>query len=157
MSLSRGLVTLTLCGLFTTGAAHAQLNDARIADYEQWRLAQKSGAVADPKTVTTLPGFKIDVVHVARPEEGSWISLAFDPRGRMVIGREDKGLLRLTLAADRRTVSQVETIEDTLLECRGLLFAHDSLYVHANNSKGLYRLRDTNGDDKFDDVRLLPY
>lgn len=155
MSLSRALVALTLCGFVTPGTAHAQLKDARVADYEQWRLAQKSGAVADPKTVTTLPRFNIELVHVARPDEGSWISLAFDPRGRMVIGREDKGLLRLTLADDRQRVSLVETIEDTLLECRGLLFAHDSLYVHANNSKGLYRLRDTDGDDRFDEVRLL--
>jgi putative heme-binding domain-containing protein len=146
---------LFLCGWLVGGAAWAQLKDARLADYEQWRLAQKTGAVADPQNVSTLPGFKIELLHVARPNEGSWISLVFDPRGRMVIGREDKGLVRLTLASDHRTVSQVETIEDTLLECRGLLFAHDSLYVHANNSKGLYRLRDTDGDDRFDEVRLL--
>ena len=50
---------------------------------------------------------------------------------------------------------QVETINETLKECRGLLYAHGSLYVSANNSKGLYRLRDTNGDDQFDDVKLL--
>jgi putative heme-binding domain-containing protein len=137
------------------GSAFAQLKDARIADYEQWRLAQKSGAVADPAAIAVLPGFQIELVHVARPDEGSWISLAFDARGRMVIGREEKGLLRLTLADDRRSVAGVEAIDDTLLECRGLLFAHDSLYVHANNSKGLYRLRDTDGDDRFDEVRLL--
>ena len=155
MIISRGLIVLSLCVWLTANTARAQLKDARLVDYEQWRLAQKSGAVADLKTVTTLPGFNIELVHVARPDEGSWISLAFDGRGRMVIGREDKGLVRLTLSDDRRTVSQVETIEDTLLECRGLLFAHDSLFVHANNSKGLYRLRDTDGDDRFDEVRLL--
>lgn len=49
----------------------------------------------------------------------------------------------------------VETIEDSLLECRGLLFAHDGLYATANNSKGIYRLRDTDGDDTFDEVTLL--
>jgi len=149
------LIAVTLLGLATAQLASAQLKDARLADYEQWRLAQKSGAVADPATVSTLPGFKIDLVRIARPEEGSWISLAFDPRGRAVIGREDKGLLRLSLAEDRSSVKQVESIEETLLECRGLLFAHNSLYVHANNSKGLYRLRDTDGDDRFDEVRLL--
>ncbi|HLJ09793.1 MAG TPA: c-type cytochrome [Planctomycetaceae bacterium] len=149
-------VALTFAfGHIAAGSAFAQLSDARLADYEQWRMALKSGAVADPAAIATLPGFKIELVHVARPLEGSWISLTFDPRGRIVIGREDKGLLRLTLAEDRKTVSQVETIDETLLECRGLLFAHESLYVHANNSKGLYRLRDTDGDDRFDDVRLL--
>src|SRR6185369_1719777 len=50
---------------------------------------------------------------------------------------------------------KVETIEDTLKECRGLLYAYDALYVNANESKGLYRLRDTDGDDRFDEVKLL--
>jgi glucose/arabinose dehydrogenase/mono/diheme cytochrome c family protein len=68
---------------------------------------------------------------------------------------EDKGLLRLTLSPDANQIGSVETINDELQECRGLLFAHDALYVNANNSKGLYRLRDSNGDDQFDEVRLL--
>jgi len=52
---------------------------------------------------------------------------------------------------EQRDVRQVEVIEDTLLECRGLLYAHGSLYVNANNSKGFYRLRDTKGDGRFDE------
>ena len=150
----RLFLAVAIAALLPPSFGQAQLKDAQLADYEQWRLAQK-GSVADPKTIMTLPGFQIELVHVARPEEGSWISLAFDPKGRAVIGREDKGLLRLTLAGDHKKIATVETIENTLLECRGLLFAHDSLYVHANNSKGLYRLRDTNGDDQFDEVKLL--
>jgi putative heme-binding domain-containing protein len=141
--------------LFSAQTVFAQLKDARVADYDQWKLALGKGAVAQPVTVQTLPGFRIDVVRVASPEEGSWISLACDPRGRLIVGREDKGLLRITLAADGRSSTTVESIDDTLLECRGLLYAHDSLYAHANNSKGLYRLKDTDGDDRFDEVRLL--
>ena len=75
--------------------------------------------------------------------------MAFDPRGRITISREDKGLLRMTLDQQHASVERVETINDTLLECRGLLYAHDALYANANNSKGLYRLRDTDGDDQF--------
>jgi putative heme-binding domain-containing protein len=40
----------------------------------------------------------------------------------------------------------------------GLLYAFDSLYVMVNEldrPHGMYRLRDTNGDDKFDEVKLL--
>jgi putative heme-binding domain-containing protein len=61
--------------------------------------------------------------------------------------------LRMTLGPT--SVEKVEVIEDTLLECRGLLYAYDSLYVNANNSKGFYRLRDTDDDDQFDEKRLL--
>ncbi|HMC12659.1 MAG TPA: hypothetical protein VKH44_15270, partial [Pirellulaceae bacterium] len=81
--------------------------------------------------------------------------MAFDPRGRLTIAREDKGLLRMTLDADRRAVERVETINSDLQECRGLLYAYDSLYANANNSKGMYRLRDTDGNDSLDEVRLL--
>jgi len=31
-----------------------------------------------------------------------------------------------------------QKVNDTLLECRGLLYAYDSLYANANNSKGMY-------------------
>ncbi|MEK6261361.1 MAG: hypothetical protein AABP62_22405, partial [Planctomycetota bacterium] len=78
--------------------AFAQLKDATLADYDQWKLALTQNGVASPVTISTLPGFKVEVVRVAEPNEGSWISLAFDSKGRAIIGREDKGLLRLTLA-----------------------------------------------------------
>jgi glucose/arabinose dehydrogenase len=61
----------------------------------------------------------------------------------------------MTLDAERRSVVSVESINSDLEECRGLLYAYDALYVSANNSKGLYRLRDTDDDGRFDDVRLL--
>ncbi|MGE3779031.1 MAG: hypothetical protein AB7F89_17735, partial [Pirellulaceae bacterium] len=122
-------------------------------DYEQWRRALGDGA--EPASFQIPDGFEIARVRAAQAEEGSWISLAFDPRGRLVIGREDRGLLRATLSDDGTSVQVMETIDNSLLECRGLCFAGDSLYVNANNSKAFYRLRDSNGDDRFDDVQLL--
>lgn len=121
-------------------------------NYEQWRLA--SGAPsASPAAFWTAPGFEISLIRTAQPEEGSWVSLAFDPQGRLTIAREDKGLLRMTLAGD--AVTQIESINDSLLECRGLLYAHGALYANANNSKGLFRLRSTKDDDRLDEVTLL--
>lgn len=122
-------------------------------NYEQWRLA-KEEATAEPPQVYTRPGFEIELLRKAAAGEGSWVSMAFDPQGRLTIAREDQGLLRMTLNADG-TPESVETINDDLKECRGLLYAFGDLYANANNSKGLYRLHDSNGDDQFDDVRLL--
>ena len=122
-------------------------------NYEQWR--QATGAPASAAAFWTAPGFEIALVRAAQPDESSWVSLAFDPAGRATIAREDKGLLRMTLAADRRSIEKVETIDSTLEECRGLLYAHGALYASANNSKGLYRLRDKDGDGQFDDTKLL--
>lgn len=124
-------------------------------DYEQWRQATGAEQGTDPATFVTQPGFEVALVRTAQPDEGSWVAMAVDPQGRVTIGREDKGLLRMTLTGDGRGVERVETIDDTLLETRGLLYAHGMLYANANNSMGLYRLRDTNGDDQFDEVKLL--
>ena len=123
-------------------------------DYHQWKKALGGGPATSAAEVATLPGFQVELVRSSQPGEGSWVSLALDPKGRLLIGREGPGILRYTLPKGGDT-GTMETIDNTLLECRGLLWAYDSLYAHANNSKGFYRLRDTDGDDQFDDVKLL--
>ncbi len=124
-------------------------------NYEQWRQATGAPPAADSAAFWTAPGFEISLVRAAQADESSWVSLAFDTEGRATIAREDQGLLRMTLAADRRSIAKVETIDRELQECRGLLYAHGALYASANNSKGLYRLRDTDGDGQFDETKLL--
>jgi putative heme-binding domain-containing protein len=114
-------------------------------NYEQWRQATGNPAGADPAAFVIRPGFEIERVHDATDDQGSWVSMEFDGQGRLIVAREDKGLLRMTLAPDGTTVSNVDTVEDSLLECRGLLFQGDSLYAQANNTKGLYRLDDRAG------------
>jgi putative heme-binding domain-containing protein len=121
-------------------------------DYNQWKRALTNSATAAAH-ITAPPGFKVELVRSAAADEGSWVALAFDPRGRIVIAREDRGLLRLT--PGNNGPIRVEAINTNLLECRGLLFAHGALYANANNSKGLYRLRDLDGDDQFEEVQLL--
>ena len=124
-------------------------------DYDQWKRASKAKAGTTPDTFRLLPGFKAELLRSAGKDEGSWVSIAFDPQGRLTVAREDKGLLRYTFSKEHKKIVKTETINDDLRECRGLLYAHDSLYVNANNSKGLYRLRDTNGDGRFDEKKLL--
>ncbi|MBW3542874.1 MAG: c-type cytochrome [Planctomycetes bacterium] len=120
-------------------------------DYEQWKQAQGTGDVSDPATFQTRPGFAVELLRSAAPDEGSWIALVFDPQGRLIIAREDRGLLRMTLGEPQGVSPRVELIEDTLHECRGLLFVNGSLYATANNDRALYRLTDTNGDGRFAD------
>ena len=127
-------------------------------DYNQWKRALGTNAATAAEHITPLPGFRVELLQSAQPGEGSWVAMTFDPRGRIVIAREDRGLLRLTprpASIGAEAAWRVETINTNLLECRGLLFAHGALYANANNSKGLYRLRDTDGDDQFDEVKLL--
>jgi len=145
-----GEVEPALWGIGRRSAAVSPLEN-----YEQWRQALNQPAAGDSAAFWTSPDFEISLIRRAGADEGSWVSMAFDPQGRITIAREDKGLLRMTLDAARLSVAKVEPINDELLECRGLLYAYDALYANANNSKGMYRLRDTDGDDRFDDVKLL--
>ncbi|MBL9167745.1 MAG: c-type cytochrome [Verrucomicrobiales bacterium] len=121
--------------------------------YNSWMLAKGTGTATDPHTFQVLPGFQVELLRSALPDEDSWIALDFDPQGRLVIAREKQGLLRLTLGSQR--VERVQVIENTLKECRGLLHAHGYLFVNANNDKGLYRLRDVDDDGVFEEKKLL--
>ncbi len=116
--------------------------------YNSWQLA-KAGTqseATDPASMNAPAGFRVERMRSAMGEEGSWVAMAFDPKGRITLAREKRGLLRF----DPGT-GAVEVIEDTLLECRGLLYADGALFANANNSKALYRLRDSRGDGRFDE------
>lgn len=117
------------------------------------------------ESLTVLPGFKVELLHSATPEEGSWVAMTFDPKGRLILSpqfaerTEEAGLLRVTFDAAGR-IAQKEWIAQPMYEAQGLLFAHDSLYVVVNRYRGpfesgLYRLVDTDGDDQFDQRTLL--
>lgn len=128
-----------------------------IEAYDSWKMATKGSA---PLTEIQAPeGFAVDLIHTATDDEDSWVGMAFDSSGRIYLGKEQQGILRLTLQqnSDKNspTVAAREVVNEDLEECRGLLWAHDSLYANANDSKGFYRLQDTNGDDRFDRKTLL--
>src|SRR5471030_1137631 len=78
--------------------------------YNTWKLALTAGTATDPATITVPPGFKIELLRSAQPDEDSWVSMAFDPQGRLTVACEKKGLLRLTLGAGG--VEKVERIND---------------------------------------------
>lgn len=120
-------------------------------DYYQWKKALGQNSAQAAAKVAIVPGFDIELVRSSAPGEGSWVSLTFDHRGRIILGREGKGLLRYSLPPWDR----MEVINDTLEECRGVLFAGRSLFSNANNSRALFRLRDRDDDDQFEEVTLL--
>lgn len=117
--------------------------------------ANSAEPMATPvSSIRIQPGFKVELLRSAGKDESSWISMTFDHRGRLILGLDDVGVGRLTLHEDP-SQSKFERIESTFKHCRGVLYAHDSLYVSATNGKGFYRLKDTTGDDQFDQRQLL--
>ncbi len=123
-------------------------------NYEQWKQALGAEEGTDPASFLVTPGFEIELVRSAAADEDSWVALEFDPQGRLIIAKESQGLLRMTLSGGGDEVVKTELIEETLKECRGLVFVDGDLYVNANNSKGMYRLKRTD-DDRFQTPELL--
>ncbi|MEZ6107132.1 MAG: c-type cytochrome [Pirellulaceae bacterium] len=106
-------------------------------------------------------GFKIErIYNVPGTEQGSWVSLTTDERNRLIASDQYGKLYRITPPPIGSGESAtVELINVDLGMCQGLLCAFDSLYAvvngNAGQGAGLYRLRDTNGDDQYDEVTLL--
>jgi putative heme-binding domain-containing protein len=104
------------------------------------------------ETLTVPPGFRVELLRSAETNEGSWIRLASDERGRLYVSPQgdDRPLLRLTLRDGQ--VDRVEPVPAPVRYAMGLLFANGSLYANARgrDGAGLYRLTDRNGNDQFD-------
>jgi len=138
---------------------------------------------SDPKIANLkLPeGFHAD--HLYGPsenKEGSWVSMTFDGKGRLLASDQYGAIYRMDVPAIGDTVTKVKIEKINIPEnagnnkdtsktkvsigyAHGLLWAFNSLYVMINHREdsafekgsGLYRLQDSNGDDEFDKITLL--
>jgi putative heme-binding domain-containing protein len=108
--------------------------------------------------LTVLPGFKVELLRSSERGEGSWVCMAVDPKGRLIISPQEGtgNMLRVTLNRNGQ-VDRLEKIDLPVGSAMGLLYAFDSLYVSGNgpDKLGLYRIKDTDSDDRFDKVEFL--
>ena len=112
--------------------------------------------------IKTLKDFKVELLYsVPKDEQGSWVNLCADPRGRLIVSDEKGSLYRVTPPSPgAKGKLKVERIPIELGQAHGLLWVGDVLYVVVNGDdktyqSGLYRARDTNGDDQLDKVEFL--
>lgn len=117
---------------------------------------------APGSTFSVADGFKVERIYSVPSEtQGSWVSMTVDEFGRLITSDQYGKLYRVTPPSISGNETVVEPIEVTYQDepigrAQGLLYAFDSLYVMVNGKgMGLYRVRDTDGDDKFDHVELL--
>lgn len=110
---------------------------------------------------TVLPGFQVEhLFTVPKDELGSWVCITFDNKGRLIVSDQgNQGLCRVTpppIGSNEPT--KVERLDVNISSAQGMVYAFDSLYVSTNGfsgGNGLFRVRDTNGDDQFDQVEKL--
>ena len=108
-----------------------------------------------PSSITVPEGFRVELVRSAQEGESSWISMAFDERGRVVVGLDDVGVARLAPPADAGGEWSFTRLDDTLRHCRGVLVHEGSIYVNATDTKELWRFRDRDGDGTYPERTLL--
>jgi putative heme-binding domain-containing protein len=117
--------------------------------------AASEASAAPRDALRVRDGFRVDLVYsVPKATQGSWVSLAVDPKGRLIASdQENKGLFRITLRDGR---AEVEKIEVPVSGAQGLVWAFDALYAGVNGKgSGLWRIRDTDGDDRLDQAEQL--
>ena len=122
------------------------------------------GNVIAADDLKLLPGFKAELLYIVpKGEQGSWVALTTDNKGRLIASDQGgAGLYRITPPPVGGALedTKVERLTVELGSAQGLLYAYDSLYVsingkHGKNGAGLYRAKDTDGDDQFDAVERL--
>ena len=110
-------------------------------------------------------GFELEDLYCPScHEQGSWVAMAEDDRGRLYVSDQHGDLYRFAIPAVGDTLDslQVTPLDLDIGHAQGLLWAFNSLYVSVNrkdstgiHSSGVYRLRDTDQDDRLDDIRQL--
>jgi putative heme-binding domain-containing protein len=108
--------------------------------------------------------FKVELLYSVPPkQQGSWVSLCHDPKGRLIASDQYGKMYRITPPplGGKSEDTRVEQLPVDLGEAQGLLWAHDSLYVVVNHGKkyesGLWRVWSSNKDDVLDSKeRLVP-
>ncbi|RLS29378.1 MAG: hypothetical protein DWH79_12390 [Planctomycetota bacterium] len=123
-----------------------------------WHVAPAAAAprfATPPSSITVPAGFEVELVRSAQESESSWISMAFDDKGRIVVGLDDVGVARLAPPLTAGDEWSFERLDDTLRHCRGVLVHEGSLYVNACDTKELWQFSDPAGNGSYSQRRLL--
>ncbi|WP_395738792.1 c-type cytochrome [Prosthecobacter sp.] len=125
-------------------------------------LAQLADQATPVDKIKVAKGFKVELLYsVPKEKEGSWVAMTQDDKGRMICSDQYGALYRITPPALNGSPGEtkVEKLSIDFGHCQGLLFHAGALYGVVNDEayqgRGLYRCKDTNGDDQFDTVEQL--
>jgi hypothetical protein len=152
--------SLTLCLLAALGApvAFGAVGELNVAD----------GTIESPdglfigRDFTVVDGFKLELLHVATPDQGQWVALDWDDQGRLLVPAYNSDrLARLTIpnvgSTDPVRVEMITTTQVGAAE--GILNAFGGIYLNANRSQtmrsGMYKITDSNGDGVYDTTSVI--
>ncbi len=106
--------------------------------------------------------FKVELLYtVPKSDQGSWVSLCLDDKGRLIASDQYGALYRITPPAigGHPQDTKIEKINLPIGAAQGMAFVKGAIYLQVNGDefqgRGLYKVSDTNGDDTFDKVDLI--
>ncbi len=129
--------------------------------------AAKQPAATAAETLKVKKDFKAELLYsVPKEDQGSWVNLCVDPKGRLIVSDQNGPLYRVTPPAvgGKTGDTKVEKLDLPLGGAHGLLWAFDSLYVMVNEEvtvnnvkpkRGLHRVRSKDGGDTFEKPEFL--
>ncbi len=104
-------------------------------------------------------GFEVELIHSAQAWEGSWASMTVDPKGRVIVSPQYGPLLRITPPVVVGEAATVERLHESVGRAQGLLVVGHDLYANVTDDPkrtgGLWRLRDLDGDDRYEVAERL--
>jgi hypothetical protein len=120
-------------------------------------LAQIATQATPVDKIKVAKGFKVELLYsVPKEQQGSWVSMTQDDKGRLICSDQYGALYRITPPAIGGSPGEtkIEKLSIDFGHCQGLLYHAGALYGVVNDDayqgRGLYRCSDTNGDDTFD-------
>jgi putative heme-binding domain-containing protein len=107
--------------------------------------------------------FQVELLYsVPGGDQGSWVALCTDPKGRIIAADQYGGLYRFVPppASQPLDPAKIEKMRVEIRAANGLLWAFGALYVGVNDYErkipsGVYRITDSDGDDQLDKVEML--
>ena len=134
-----------------------------IASFISCSTAQFQSEATSLENISVKDGFKVELLYTVPKEKlGSWVNLCVDDKNRIIASDQFGGLYRFPAPKEGKTLdeSTIEKIPANIRAANGLLWAFGALYVAVNDyerkmESGVYKLTDSNGDDKLDKVEKL--
>lgn len=132
------------------------------------RPAEVGPAIGENKAtpvdrIKALEGFKVELLYsVPGGDQGSWVSLCSDDKGRIYACDQYGDLYRFNAPAAGQALKEadVKKVPVNIRAINGMVFTDGAIYAGVNDyeskaQSGFYRISDSDGNDELDKVELL--
>ncbi len=157
------LLSLVATSLLAADGAKKKKGDGKSKRSEPAGPAVNENKATPIGRIKAIKDFKVEMLYsVPSDQQGSWVNLCVDGKGRIIASDQYGGLFRFPAPAPGQPLDPktIEKIPAAIRAANGLLWLNNGLYVAVNDYEnkipsGVYRITSSKGDDTLDKVELL--